>query len=77
MGKPYEVDTQLIFWQVEAKLTLPIYGCGDGMQLERELGVVVSKLGSQSKGGEFESRLFQILHGNGVKAIPILVHSET
>ena len=37
---------------------------------ERELGVVVSELGSQSKGRGFESRLFQILHGNGVTAMP-------
>ena len=35
---------------------------------EWELGVVVQ--GSQSKGRGFESCLFQILHGNGVKAMP-------
>ena len=38
--------------------------------MEIELGVVVSKLGSQSKGCGLESHLFQILHGNGVKAMP-------
>ena len=38
-------------------------------QLEWELGVVVSKLGSQSNGLGFESRLLQILHGHGVKAM--------
>ena len=49
---------------------------------EWELGVVVSDLGSQSKGCGFESCLFQILHGNGIIAMPgsipiyypILVH---
>ena len=40
------------------------------MLLEWELGVVVSELGSRLKGCGFESRLFQILHGNGVKAMP-------
>ena len=38
--------------------------------LEWELGVVVSELGSQPQGSGFESRLFQILHGNGVKTMP-------
>ena len=38
--------------------------------LEWELGVVVSELGSQPKGCGFESRLFQIIHGNGVKSMP-------
>ena len=31
---------------------------------------MVSELGSQLKGRGFESSLFQILHGNGVKAMP-------
>jgi len=37
---------------------------------EWELGVVVSELGTQSKGCGFESHLCQILHVNGVKAMP-------
>ena len=37
---------------------------------ERELGVVVSDLGLQSKGPGFKSCLFQILHGNSVIAMP-------
>ena len=37
---------------------------------ERELGLVVIELGSQLKGCEFESRLFQKRHGNGVIAMP-------
>ena len=31
---------------------------------------MVIELGSQSKGRGFESCLFQILHGNGVQAMP-------
>ena len=38
--------------------------------IEWELGVVVSELGSRLKGCGFESRLFQIPHGNGVEAMP-------
>ena len=38
--------------------------------IERELGALVSELGSQSKGHGFGSRLFQILHGNGVTDMP-------
>ena len=37
---------------------------------EWELCEVVSKLGSQSNGRGFEACLFQILQGNGVKAMP-------
>ena len=37
---------------------------------EWELGVVVREQGSQLKGHGFETRLFQILIGNGVKAMP-------
>jgi hypothetical protein len=33
-------------------------------------GLVVSELDSQSKGCGFESRLIQILDGNGLKAMP-------
>jgi hypothetical protein len=33
-------------------------------------GIVVSELDSQSKGCGFESRLIQILDGNGLKAMP-------
>ena len=31
---------------------------------------MVSELGSQPQGSGFESRLFQILHGTGVKTMP-------
>ena len=39
-------------------------------EVEWELGVVVSELGSQLQDRGFESRLFLLLHGNGVKAMP-------
>jgi hypothetical protein len=38
--------------------------------LGRKFGLVVSELDSQSKGCGFESRLIQILDGNGLKAMP-------
>ena len=52
--------------------------------LEGELGVMVSELDSQSKGRGLKSCLFQILHGNGIIAMPglisiyypILVHKQ-
>jgi len=39
----------------------------------RTTGVVVSGLGSQSKGRGFKSCVFQIQHGNGVKTMPGLI----
>ncbi len=36
----------------------------------RKSGLVVSELDSQSKSCGFESRLIQILDGNGLKAMP-------